>query len=75
MLSKILAYFGYYKIRYGFSCGRHWMEINGKMIAQTPKDDFWLPDEWVTELVYVTVDQSKFWQPMFEKRKIILLPP
>lgn len=39
-----------YKIRWGFSCGRHWIEINGNVIAQTDGDDLWLPDEQIKKI-------------------------
>lgn len=38
------------KIDYGFSCGRHWISINGKIIAQTPGDDVWMRDADVCDL-------------------------
>jgi hypothetical protein len=47
MIRWILAKFGYYKIDYGFSCGRHFLILNGKVIAQTSGDDVWLDDESV----------------------------
>jgi predicted amidohydrolase len=35
---------GYHTIDYGFSCGRHWVEIDGKVICQTEGDDLYLAD-------------------------------
>ena len=43
------------KIDYGFSCGRHWIKIDGKMIAQTPGDDVWMKDEDVCDLARAIV--------------------
>lgn len=42
--------FNYLRVDYGFSCGRHWIDIDGKVIAQTPGDDFYLPDEKIAQL-------------------------
>lgn len=53
LLTRVLAHFGYYKITYGFACGRHWMEINGKVVAQTAGDDVYLRDEDVRKLQLV----------------------
>lgn len=38
------------KVDYGFSCGRHWISIGGKVIAQTSGDDVWMRDEDVCDL-------------------------
>jgi hypothetical protein len=43
--------FRYNKIDYGFSCGRHWISINGKVIAQTPGDYLWLKDEDISKVI------------------------
>lgn len=37
-------------IDYGFSCGRAWVEIDGKVIAQTTGDDFYMRNEDVQRL-------------------------
>ena len=50
----LLRLFGYYKIEYGHACGRHWMSIDGKTIAQTP-GDIWLRDDDVRRLVVRTI--------------------
>lgn len=39
----------------GFSCGRHWISINGKVIAQTDGDDVWMKDEDVCDLARAIV--------------------
>lgn len=57
-MRKLLKWFGYYKIDYGFSCGRHWIEIDGKTIAQTPGDDVWLRNEDISELGRVVLGAS-----------------
>lgn len=44
MIRRIFKWFGFYKISWGFTCGRHWMEIDGKVIAQTPGNDMWMRD-------------------------------
>lgn len=62
MISWLLKLFGYYKIAYGVACDRHWMSIDGKVIAQSPGDDLWLKDEDIHALGYVTVDHGKHWQ-------------
>lgn len=41
---------GYYEIDYGFSCGRHWISIDGKVIAQTEGDDIYLKDEDIRKI-------------------------
>lgn len=61
MIRWILRKFGYYKIRYGFSCGRHWIEIDGKTMAQTPGDAIWLRDEDVQRIGYVAIDRGRHW--------------
>lgn len=50
-----LRLFGYYRIDYGFTCGRHWMTINGKTIAPTSGDDCYLSDEDIVRLVKTTI--------------------
>lgn len=59
--SWLLRFFGYYRIDYGFSCGRHWMTINGKTIAQTAGDAVWMRDEDVHRLGYAVLDHGKHW--------------
>ena len=56
MLSHILRWFGYVSIDYGFSCGRHWVEIDGKMIAQTPGDALWMNDKDVRRLAIAVIE-------------------
>jgi hypothetical protein len=46
----LLKKFGFYQIEYGFACGRHWIEIDGKVIAQTLGDDIWMRDEDVAKM-------------------------
>lgn len=50
MIRKILRYFDYYKIDWGFYCGRHWVSIDGKIIAQTEGNDLWLRDEDIASI-------------------------
>lgn len=50
MISAILRLLGYVRIDYGFSCGRYWVEIDGKIIAQTAGDDLWMADGDVRRL-------------------------
>ena len=52
---------GYLKVDYGFACGRHWIEIDGKVIAQTGGDDVWLRDEDVHRIGYAILDHGKHW--------------
>lgn len=61
MIRSILRWFGYYKVDYGCSCGRHWMSIDGRIVAQTSGDHCYLPDEMVAEVVYHTIDHGKHW--------------
>ena len=63
MLSHILRWFGYVSIDYGFSCGRHWVEIDGKMIAQTPGNDFWMRDEDIRRLAIAVIEGCR-WVPV-----------
>ena len=58
---NILRKHGYLKCDYGFACGRHWVAIDGKVIAQTQGDDCWLRDEDVHRLGYVCLDKGKHW--------------
>lgn len=46
---------GFYRIDYGFSCGRHWMSIDGKVVAQTHGDEVRLRDEDIVGLVKGTI--------------------
>jgi len=71
MIKRILRYFGYYKIDYGFSCGRHWMSIDGKVVAQTSGDDVYLHDEDVHKLVYYTIDKGKHWREPVDYEQLI----
>lgn len=50
-MRKIRNWFGFYKIDYGFACGRHWIETEGKIIAQTLGDDVWMRDADVSTLI------------------------
>ena len=61
ILQNILRHFGYLKVDYGFACGRHWISIDDKIIAQTPKDDVWLKDEDVHRMGYIICDKGKHW--------------
>lgn len=51
MFKSLLRKFGYYTIDYGFATGRHWIAIDGKIIAQTAGDDVWLRDEDVERII------------------------
>jgi hypothetical protein len=44
MIRGLLRHFGFYKIDHGFATGRHWIEIDGKTIADTDGDDIRLRD-------------------------------
>jgi len=61
MIQWILRKFGYIKADYGFSCGRHWISLDGKIIAQTPGDNIWMRDEDVHDLGYHLLDRGKYW--------------
>lgn len=57
MIAKILRWFGYVSIDYGFACGRHWIEVDGKMIAQTHGDDFWMKDNDIRRLAQAIIPE------------------
>lgn len=61
MIRAILHKLGYLKVDYGFACGRHWIEIDGKTICQTSGDDIFLRDEDVHRLGYELIDKGKHW--------------
>ena len=63
MIRWILRQFGFYKIDYGLACGRHWMEIDGQVIAQTESDAVWLRDEDVVWLVKGTLGAPEWTWP------------
>jgi len=50
MITDLLRRLGYLKVDYGFSCGRHFIEIDGKIIAQTNGNDVWMRDEDISTL-------------------------
>lgn len=54
-LADALRNLGYVKIRAGYSCGRHFIVIDGKVIAQTQGDDVWMRDEDVCDLARAIV--------------------
>lgn len=56
----LLKQFGYYKFDYGFACGRHWLQIDGKVVAQTEGDDVYLRDGDIVRLVQGTIDASEW---------------
>lgn len=68
MIRWLLWKFGYLKVDYGFSCGRHWIKIDGKVIAQTPGDDVWLRDEEITLLGRAVIPgcAAKHWRTSAE---------
>lgn len=55
MIRWLLRKLGYVSIDYGFSCGRHWVAIDGKVIAQTSGDDFWLEDAQIRRMAIAVV--------------------
>jgi hypothetical protein len=61
MIRALLRWFGYVSIDYGFSCGRYWVEIDGKVIAQTPGDDLWMKDNDV-RLLAMAVAPGCVWK-------------
>ena len=54
-IQEDLKKLGYYKIKWGLSCGRNWIEIDGKVICQTQGDDVYLRDEDVSEIIKVVL--------------------
>lgn len=61
LIRCIFRKLGYLKVDYGFSCGRHWLCIDGKTIAQTSGDDIWLRDEDIHRLGFEIIDHGKHW--------------
>ena len=61
MIRNLLRKFGYLKVNYGFACGRHWVEIDGHVIAQASGEDVPMRDEDVHRLGYVIIDHGEFW--------------
>lgn len=54
MIRRLLKRFGFYKIDYGFACGRCWVSVDEKVIAQTAGDDLYLTDDDVKRFsVYI----------------------
>ena len=61
------------EVDYGFSCGRHWIKINGKVIAQTPGDDVWLRDEDIVKLGRAVIPGcAEHWQHPYESAGVVL---
>lgn len=52
------------KIDHGFSCGRHWISINGVMIAQTQGNDVWMRDADVCDLARAIISGCT-WEKAF----------
>ena len=50
-------------IDYGVSCGRHWIRIGDKVIAQTSGDDFWMLDNDIRRLAIAIIPNCE-WKPM-----------
>lgn len=61
MFKNILKRFGYLKVDYGFSCGRHWIKIDDKIICQA-NCDVYLKDEDVHRIGYFILDNGKYWR-------------
>lgn len=55
MIIRMLRRLGYVKFEYGFACGRHWMEIDGRMFAQSD-DDVRVPDEFVERICHAVAN-------------------
>ncbi len=51
-------------VQYGFSCGRHWIKIGDKVIAQTPGDDVWMRDADVCDLARAVIPGCE-WKKAF----------
>lgn len=69
LVRRVLRSFGYFKIDYGFSCGRHWIEIDGYTVAQFSGVDCWLRDEDVHRFGYVCLDRGKYWEAPTDAEK------
>lgn len=73
MIRWLLRFFGYYKCDYGFATGRHWVSIDGKVIAQTSGDDVWMRDEDVHAMGYYILDHGKHWSQPNRKYGAVLV--
>jgi hypothetical protein len=62
VIRALLRWLGYVSIDYGYACGRHWVEIDGKVIAQTHGDDLWMKDEEIRRLA-IAVIPGCVWEP------------
>lgn len=58
---NMLRSLGYLKCDYGFACGRHWVEIDGYVLAQVSGEACPLRDEDVHRIGYVCLDHGKYW--------------
>jgi hypothetical protein len=50
MIRKLLAIFGYHKVKWGYTCGRHWVEIDGFLILDSTVGHAWMRDDHVNLL-------------------------
>lgn len=51
-----------YTIDHGFACGRHWISIDGKVIAQTSGNDVFMRDEEISRLIDGVIRPSRSWR-------------
>ncbi len=58
---NLLRRYGYVKCEYGFACGRHWVSIDGFVLAQASGEAVPLRDEDVQRIGYVCLDHGKYW--------------
>jgi hypothetical protein len=61
MIRQLLRAFGYYKCDYGFASGRHWVSIDGHVLAQVSGEDVPMADKVVHRIGYVCFDKGKHW--------------
>lgn len=64
LLRWILRRFGFVHIDYGAACGRHWVSIDGKVLAQTPGDRVPLRDGDVVRIARACIPGC-IWGPPF----------
>lgn len=50
-MTWLLRKLGFYKIEWGYACGRAFIRIDGKTIAHTSGDDVFCQNETVAEII------------------------
>ena len=61
IVRRFLRRYGYVKCDYGFACGRHWIEIDGHLVAQTGDAEAFAPDDVVHRIGWACLDLGAHW--------------